>query len=81
MRRGEQVRCILHLGEGDRMAGETKFRQKREFLIQREKRECVLEVLPVAHVSSDTNRTLSAVGARSGDLAERKVRVVALYPE
>ena len=63
------------------MADEIKFGQKREFLIQREKRECVLEVLPVAHVSSDTNRTLSAVGARSGDLAERKVRVVALYPE
>ena len=53
------------------MADEIKFRQKREFLIQREKRECILEVLPVAHVSSDTNRTLSAVGTRSGQLVEQ----------
>ena len=61
------------------MADEIKFGQKREFLIQREKRECVLEVLPVAHVSSDTNRTLSAVG--EAGILLKKVRVVALYPE
>ena len=63
------------------MASERKFRQKREFLIRWEKQECVLEVPPVANVSTDADRTPSAVGARSGDLAERQGRVVALYPE
>ena len=46
------------------MAGKRKFRQKRELLIGWEKQECVLEVPPVAHVSTDANRTPSAVGAR-----------------
>ena len=46
------------------MAGKRKFRQKRELLIGWEKQECVLEVPPVAHVSTGVNRTPSAVGAR-----------------
>ena len=46
------------------MASEREFRQKREFLIRWEKQEGVPEVPPVAHVSTDANRTPSAVGAR-----------------